>query len=561
MQEHPYHVGISTGFWYIGKDPALLGLATKVSGFGATGGVQFLQIDLETIAEFQEPEVLTQVKRMKDKLGIKYVGLHGEIGEIMSVDTAEKRFWDQTHERLVLAIKYAAKLGFIYVNVHFSFRPLLSFVESQQRIQGYFYPVVAPDGRSLQDYIRGNKNAEDEAARHVQPRFLLESVTGQNEQEKLQKEILKELEEAEKAQKRKIDENPELTDRDREYLKRQLEESIKEEASRRFRERRESPGFLKQIWLKLKPEEFQRYILDDGEFGAFHIIAHYMKSNGDYLWSSIAEGKEPDALYLNNEKAFCAAVASKYLEGHVNTKSHPANKHLGGMSIREFCEKNRIYLLFENPEANRGAEGANRLFDPRHYYHTIKNINSPYVKICIDVEHMVSHALDPDEIFPQLPDDFGKYLYLWHLGQPVPYGGTSHIPVSRASLAQEQIYRWMYWLKKKGWGSGFILFERGGGRAGSGRQPYEVFEDSVIALRQIAAYLEKDVSPQQLPPEFFGISAGNKEVWARQVTTIKEHAWDPLEGLLSVPEEKHTFFGRNAVEKGKAQEWEKRKFR
>jgi len=42
---------------------------------------------------------------------------------------------------------------------------------------------------------------------------------------------------------------------------------------------------------------------------------------------------------------------------------------------------------------------------------------------------------------------------------------------------------------------------------------------------------------------------------------MREHAWDPLEGLLSVPEEKHTFFSKTAVEKQKGQEWEKRKYR
>ena len=105
------------------------------------------------------------------------------------------------------------------------------------------------------------------------------------------------------------------------------------------------------------------------------------------------------------------------------------------------------------------------------------------------------------------------------------------------------------------------MFERGAGRAGSGRSPYEVFEDSVIALRQIVAYLPKDIEPKKLPPEFFGISASNPDVWARQQVAMREHAWDPLEGMLQVPEEKHTFFGKSAVDKGKAQEWEKRKFR
>ena len=116
-------------------------------------------------------------------------------------------------------------------------------------------------------------------------------------------------------------------------------------------------------------------------------------------------------------------------------------------------------------------------------------------------------------------------------------------------------------MKKKGWRDGYIMFERGGGRTGKGALPQEVFEDTVTALRWIVTFLDRDVKPEELPPEFYGISLQNEPVFKRQLVAMREHAWDPLEGLLSVPEEKHTFLGKSAVDKGKAQEWEKRKFR
>ena len=68
--EKPYKVGISTGFWRIGKDPALLGLAMKIGGVGATGGIQFVQVDLETVAEFAEPQIKEQIIKMREKLGM-----------------------------------------------------------------------------------------------------------------------------------------------------------------------------------------------------------------------------------------------------------------------------------------------------------------------------------------------------------------------------------------------------------------------------------------------------------------------------------------------------------
>src|SRR3989344_655256 len=154
-KEHAYEVGISTGFWRIGKDPALLGLAQKIGGLGATGGIRFVQVDLETVAEFYEPEIKVQIERMRSKLGMK-AGLHGEIGELMAIDSAEKRIWDQTHRRLCQTVKFAADFKFFYVNIHFSNKQLISFTEAQHRTQGYFYPVVGPDGKGLQNIVKGS---------------------------------------------------------------------------------------------------------------------------------------------------------------------------------------------------------------------------------------------------------------------------------------------------------------------------------------------------------------------------------------------------------------------
>src|SRR3989344_1112678 len=191
QDKNPYQVGISTGFWKIGKDPALLGLAMKIGGIGATGGIQFVQVDLETVAEFAEPQIKEQIIRMKNKLGI-LAGLHGEIGELMALDSAEKRIWDQTHKRLCQTVKYAAELGFFYVNIHFSNRQLISFTESQHRTQGYFYPVVGPDGKGLQSIVDGNPGIYDEVKRRL-PRTLTQSTTFKNDYRNLREQKLKQL--------------------------------------------------------------------------------------------------------------------------------------------------------------------------------------------------------------------------------------------------------------------------------------------------------------------------------------------------------------------------------
>ncbi|MFH0949003.1 MAG: hypothetical protein V1802_00775, partial [Candidatus Aenigmatarchaeota archaeon] len=95
-----YKIGISSGWWSVARAPELLGLTMKVGGFGATTGIQFNQIDLDTISEFLEPRLKQELTRMKKELSLE-VGLHGEIGEVMKLESAERRFWELSHQRLV----------------------------------------------------------------------------------------------------------------------------------------------------------------------------------------------------------------------------------------------------------------------------------------------------------------------------------------------------------------------------------------------------------------------------------------------------------------------------
>ena len=546
----------------MGKEGKVLGLAQKSGGLGATGGIRFVQIDLETIAEFAEPDVREQIKRIQGKLGIDEVGLHGEIGELMALDSAEKRIWDQTHRRLCQTVKFAAEVGFLYVNIHLSNKQVISFTEAQHRTQGYFYPVVGPDGKGLQGVVQGPK-MEAEARKHISG-HVARAETFREEKRNLKEKKMKEdfPRLADDEYQRLLQQYPNASESDKEILHQSAEQAARAKIDEYVERETNTYDFAFNVWLKLKSTEAERYQLEDGEWGAYHLVAQWLKDTRDSFWANIAKNADPETLYFDEETAFCAAVASKYIEGHLTLKDNPANRDfLKGMSIKEWCEKHKLMLLLENPESGEGAEGLYRLFDPQHFYHTIKKLGSDYIKVTIDFEHMVSQGLNPDEVFPRLPGDFGKMIFLFHLGQAVPYGGTAHIPIARGSIAQEQLYRWMFWIRKKGWKSGYMMFERGGGRTGQGRLPNEVFEDSVQALRQIATYLEKDVKPEVLPPEFYGISMQNEAVWSRQLVAMREHAWDPLEGLLSVPEEKHTFLSKAALDKGKAQEWEKRKFR
>ncbi len=537
----PYKIGISTGFWSIGKDPALLGLAQKAGGLGATGGIRFTQLDLETISEFVEPNLKENMKRMQKELGLE-VGLHGEIGQLAAFESAERRIWEQAHNRLVETVKKSADLGFKYINYHFSTTIIVQQEESRIRPFGYSYHVVTPWGEPFPALCEKSNAAKDYVMRLLDARGGMASQIAREEpyqkmikeeEDKLRKEIEKIIEEEKDPARRN---------------------ALVQEAQRRVREKVESPNFLYDAWKK---SPYSRYVLEGGEIDAYMIVAHYMKEQGDPLWTQIVGSERPEEAYNTKPKEFNAAVAARYIEGHIKEKK---NKDLEESTVKDFIKDKEIYVLFENPEAGQGHEGLYRLYDPLQGYHLIKKIGSPYVKMTIDFEHMLTQRIDPNDFVKKAPSDFGKYIKLFHLGEPKPYH-PAHIPIPLGSQAQEILYKWIYELRKKGFTDGYMIFERGGGRTGGGKTPFEVFEHSVWVLRQIAKFLEQDTEPGNLPPEFFGMSFDNKDVYSRQLVTIREHAWDPLHDVLSVPEEKHTFLSRAAVEKGKAQEWERRKFR
>jgi len=113
-------------------------------------------------------------------------------------------------------------------------------------------------------------------------------------------------------------------------------------------------------------------------------------------------------------------------------------------------------------------------------------------------------------------------------------------------------------LKQKGMGMAgddvYIIFERGGGD-----DPYK---QTFLALRNMVDYLKRDVPPENLPAEFYGISTQQILSTERQLTNIKDHALDPLKGLMVVPEEEHGVLGKAALEKGKRpEEWAKEKYK
>ncbi|MBI2173422.1 MAG: hypothetical protein HYT73_04440, partial [Candidatus Aenigmarchaeota archaeon] len=465
---------------------------------------------------------------MKD-LGIE-VGLHGEIGETAGFESAIRKTWEQVHFRLVTTIKNAAELGFIYVNYHLSTNLQVQQEEERLRPFGHTYQIVSPGGIPLADFISSMKETKQFAIEHL-------IAKGYSVDENLMDEYQKKaMDTALKEGQKDFDEfkNGEEYKRRKEEIEAAVRDGgiTKEEGDRRFREWEEgirqrmisdkvnevirklrsgelpSGDTLFEMWKK---SDFGKYYVNFGEIGAYWAVAQYMMETNDPLWTNVLKSKSVQDAYNNEVKGFNEAVAMKYIEGHLTLKEHQFNKKfLDGMSVLEFAKEKNIKILFENPEAGQGKEGLYRLYDVRSAYHLMRKINSPALRFCIDFEHMMAQNMNPYEVIRDVPKDFGKYIFLFHLGEPKPYFGTAHIPIPLGSQAQEVLYKWIYELRRKGFESGYMIFERGGGRAGSSRSSFEVFEHSVWVLRQIAKYLEIGTEPQELPPEFFGISEQNK---------------------------------------------------
>jgi hypothetical protein len=486
----------------------------------------------------------------------------------------------------VETVKEASRLGLTYVNLHWSSSRQLILEEDRHWIQGYFIPVVSFDGEPLWTLCQKSKLAKEEALKkHIEPhRGSIDDEQMTGAQEKAAKRGEKEGE----AKRGEISKNydayrKKLKDEldagrlpENEYkaalkeLSAKIDAEVEQEKQRlaAYYQRNLPEDIMFDAW---KESQFGQYVLKAGEISAYILVAYHMYENKDPLWVNIVGADVmPWDAYFKKHHQFNAAVACKYLEGHLAKKGQKGDKgpgrynqeFLGGASVKDWLSQKKLYLLFEVPEISiEHAEGQYRLFDPRDGYWFVKILGSKYVKQTIDFEHLLSQKRNPDEVIRDMPSDGGSTVLLFHLGTPLPYGGGAHIPIPRGSKAQEQIYKWIYALKKKGFGDGFdgyMIYERGGGQT-----TLEVLRDSVQALRLIKTFLEKDVPPDELPEEFYGLSQQNEGEFKRQLVTVRnpDNAFAPLKGLIAVPEETYTFLGSQAVQKGKTEDWLKGRYR
>jgi sugar phosphate isomerase/epimerase len=510
-----YTVGVSSGMFMTASQeekPQFLTIPRKIFR-GGLEGVDFTQLDIESITEFKEPDLKKETEKIRN-LGIRF-GVHGESyamggGEkpMGLLDSAIETDYIHSHDRLMKHIEGCGMIGAEYVNVHPSeTTPFLKLTMQLQPTK-----LVDPWGRSFKEFFEENPKLLDWVIEEDNDflweflRTTAKSLINRNIQDRRDRYILREKKE------------PDM---------KKIEEEVKEEVKTFFVEQISTPE-----------------LAYGAEKAAYYIIAKWMMNNNDPLWKNMVGKKISDKDLRDEHAKWVPAVSAKYIYGHFKPKD--TKKFPDPLKV---LEKNKLYFVFEAQMGTSGLEGLQRLVRPIDMIHLCEAIDSPWVVVCIDFEHILSQNLDPKKEVEEIPRGKGKFVKVLHLGFPTPHT-PAHMPLDVGSREQLYLYEIIYELRQRGFKEGFLIFERGAAARGT----------SLLAIKKIKEFLEKETPPGELPIEFYGMSEEDFRVKKQQVA-ITDHALDPLKDVLTVPEEEFTFLSSEAVKKGKREEWLRRRYR
>jgi len=607
-----YQLAMSSGLALVRRDPNLMGISRKMPSV-IFYGVNMVQVDMETqmSAEIFEPDVEQFVKRFYEDLGIRWV-MHGEIGQTVAFETALLQRWRGVHRRLhqymdamyekFVKPKDMGKYLPGYIDFHISNEMVLGYFAERFRVAGL--PTVDFKGKyDWTQLLKENPDLDkwfrDVMLLLVYGREVPVATTGEElkdrKRELIRHKKIQEIREKNPEKFRQAVEEYGRRHPGREPREEDLEEVLPEIKPRD----EEVVQEIYDDWLSFSATRYTRGAITDEEI-AYALIAKYLELKRDDtkepLWKlffgdKILEDlekkwgteKEPRRLvnlrtgeiYLDPD--IIAMVGCRYIIGHF--ESDPLPEYLAEMFQKKpererdpFYKKNgidklkqvKVTLVFENPELSEaGTEGLQRIIRGKHMYNFVKAVEqmlkTDLIRLLIDLNHWVHNAIDPASEFDILKKeapDFGKYVKAIHIYEPWPI--HEHAPFDIPSDEQVKIYRWLYQIRQIGFKEGILVFERGGGE-----NPQQIARTVILALREIITNLEKDVEPKKLPLEFYGISPAGVFSPERQMVIIREHARDPLKGLIIAPEEEHTALGKEALAKPgmTPEKWKKEELR
>ena len=242
------------------------------------------------------------------------------------------------------------------------------------------------------------------------------------------------------------------------------------------------------------------------------------------------------------------AVAAKYIQGHLFVKDERWSMKMDDkeipshISVYDYCKESNIKIYIETAMPPQGQEGQLRIMSANEHVKLVKNLDKGKItSYCVDFEHLTVNYIYVDKDIETLADGDAKYITMVHINAPRPIMGA-HSPIDKISHDMQIIYRWLYLMRQKGMKNSYLIWEMGS---------YGVRE-SAVAFRKLMEELGKGTDPLHLPKEFYGIDDMFEQ---QQWVNMKEHAYDPLKGLIANPEEDHGLLSTEAVKKNKLNEW------
>ncbi|MBN2095608.1 MAG: hypothetical protein JW727_06165 [Candidatus Aenigmarchaeota archaeon] len=554
-----YTIGVSSGVFSMASPQEKIGqidLAQK-GFYTAFKGVTFTQIDLETSAEFLAPGVMKKLEQLRE-MNIHY-GIHG-LSTAMGangilLDSAVKEDWERTHACLLRDIERSGKAKAMYLLQHASeTKPYGWLGKDFQSTQ-----VVDIWGRPLWIFLQENENVFNWLIHQEEIRIVAGSTV---------EDIIEDPRNPEKYSPKAKEEVKAEMDKEGKTITQSTPPEQAQKLLQEFQKRVDER--IKKLIEKSAPEIVKFYTVEklkrsELSYGperlAYLSIGKWMSDKGDPLWKDITKGKKMENV-KNDPYIWVPAVSLKYIWGHFFPEE--AKGKCGEHCFKDpkpFLSQYQIPFVIETETMKSGMEDLPRAANPAHFVilcREMEKAGCKWFRTAIDFEHCLGAELDPDKFIEEMGSGSARYVNTLHVGWPTPLG-PAHVPIYLGSEQQEQLYRWMYMLRKRGFDESetrFIIFERAGGVGG------DPVDQSTMSLKKNVEFLRKDVPPEKLSePEnlhFYGLEDSAIKM---QETQIQEHFMDPIKGLLQVVEEQHGFIGGQAVGKGKMKEWEAGKMR
>lgn len=592
-------VGVTTGLYYIARAEELATSLKKI-GYGLTRGTDSIEISGDTPHEI-DYTIGKEIRHLAEKQGLDLC-FHGSLTVPMAIP--ERSDWRDGQDHVEKSIRSAVFGGCKYVLFHACLHFWLEMMTyTSQKLEiimcdhiGYSVSEVLYENKRLREWFLGKMWDYDRPyPQQIVEEDDLQDATGraQTERELLWRKIRDEK--MKEYLKGYLDESGKQIkqippDVEKKVMER-IEKEVSEESGMFYAKR--VRGYITEYARKkmvAKNYSKRRWRVDCyGKLtDAYEIMSHYMFYNKDPIWIAMAEMyKDVLAPYKMNysddkwlDKAwtyaqeyndrrfkefYYAVVAAKFLEGHMKE----ALKFINGKLIKDLKQHpdsdkliqnaKNLKITIEMPDARDPKyAGQYLLWHPKQIYAAIKTIRKTLktdkIFMTIDWEHIAGQGVDPlveMDNLEKIAPDFGEYVLSVHSNAPNPL--HAHYPIELGDL---EIYKLNWFLRKTGLGKHnhdvYLWFERGGGE--------DPFRQAVDALKLCAKFLEKDIPPNELPEEYFGIKWTGLDFW-RQEQIMRDHRFDPLKDLLEIPEEEWGMLSTAATRKGKTKEFKKEEMR